>query len=230
MPSCKLYQLDAAASVKFLAPVLERLKSQGSLRYAELPDEKKTPLKVYFLESQKNEFGEMYSFELDEEIKLWSREQGEYSVSATVPIRAQFFAKDLSPLVCVFASRFNAVAFEEAMHRLCAAEIFLPIAFNLTEKSEAIRTNFVDVQGFRIEQLRDDKEKRASVGGTRLQSSGAWERYVTRMRGELVTVIVKVNGSYVRMASDGMLRFQAADDDVRLVRNLILELKRLGVM
>ena len=116
------------------------------------------------------------------------------------------------------------------MHSLCGETVFLPVTFNLTEKSEEIRTNFVDVQGFRIEELRDDKEKRASVGGTRLQSSGAWERYVTRMRGELVTVIVKVDGSYVRMASDGMLRFQAANDDVRLVRNLILELRRLGVM
>ncbi len=232
MVSCKLYRLDSKAALQTLPPLLERLQKEKALTYARTERNPETELKVYYGRSKENELGQWHEFYVDNELVLWSRQRGEYSVPVTFWVGVQFFTGNFSPLVAVFGSRYNSIAFENALRLLSGpdATLFLSVELDLTQKSEEIRGHFADVQRFKVERLRDDKEKLASIGGMRLQSSAAWDRYLQKMHGALTMVVVKYKDVYVKISEDGMLRFRAQADDVRMVRDIISELRALGVM
>jgi len=212
--------------------MLKDLQAKKSLTYGHVGDDANIPLKLYFLGSEENKHGQEFTFEVDKELVLWSRERGDYTVGVTVHVEVQFFKGDLSPLLAVFAGRYNAVVFADAIQELCEPDgpVFLPVEFDLTQRSEEIRTQFTDVLRFRAERLRDDKEKLASIGGVRLQTSKAWDRYLQTMKGELTMVVVKYKDAYVRIAEDGMFGFRGRTDNAEFVRDLVYELKRLGIM
>jgi hypothetical protein len=228
LPSCKVYRLNSA--VPGGANILNRIEREHRVQYGKLGENDDTPLCIYFDESRDNLQGRMAAYSFDRPIALANRDDGEYEVKVTVPTPIQFLGGDLSPLVGIFAGRSNSVSLADALNGLQGAPpILLPVNLDLTSKSDAIRSRFLEIKKFRAEKLKDDKERTASISGIKLEDSQAWTRYVQTMGGELTVLVVRYGSTYVQFANDGSLRFQSAADNSKFVVELIKELRSLGI-
>ena len=208
MASCKVYKLNPNKIVEF-DRIMENLigKEKEGIEYdsIEYKDEE-IQLFLYVVEKKENEFGIEYTVVMDDYFYSWNFKEGSFPVKISKTFQVQIYRKNLENFLSVFAPREYAIKFVDIINSLMPEEKMIWfVYFDLDGKKEEIKQKFPEIRRFSAEQIKNDHVKRASVGGTRLGDSQAWQRYIETFKGTLKRIIIKYKEIYISISSDGVI-------------------------
>ena len=116
-----------------------------------------------------------------------------------------------------------------------AAAVLLPAQLSLHSKETELRQAFGEVRRFSVADILNDPHVTDTrMGGTTLDHSDVYSKYVHKSGGRLTSIMFKWNGRSVMLAEDGRLlvysKFESEEEASRVVRNVIDVLKNLGLI
>ena len=207
MVSCKIYKLNPEMVIKF-DKILNDIKEKGKQgkQYSVLSD-KKITLNLYIIKSEENNFGISYNVIIDDYYYDWNYKDGFFPIKISKEFTFQIYRKvQLDNIICIYAPSYYSLLFANAIRNFFKDEKPLfNVFFKLDEKKDVIIKKYPEVKRFRVKNIKNDHEKRASIGGMRLENGHAWGRYVETLQGELTALIIKFKDMYVSISEDGII-------------------------
>lgn len=208
MVSCKIYKLNPNKIIEF-DKIMKNLieKKEEGIEYDSIDYKgEEIPLFLYVVEEKENEFGVEYTVVIDDYFYSWNFKEGRFPVKISKTFHVQIYRKNLENFLSVFAPREYAIKFVDIINGLLLEEKMIWfVSFDLDGKKEEIKQKFPEIRRFSAEKIKNDHVKRASVGGTRLGDSQAWQRYIETLDGMLRGIIIKYKEIYISISSDGVI-------------------------
>ncbi|MGC9086963.1 MAG: hypothetical protein ACP5IT_12295 [Thermoproteota archaeon] len=209
--------------------VKDIIASKGEYAYDKI-DEK--TLYFYIDNIQTMQHGKIIKVGVDKPFQVSNREEGKVLVKETVSLTVCFYDEinGISNILAVFGSGENVSSFKYAMRMIVSERVkeskqfpnlvvvppILPIGFRLKGKEKELSKYFSNIRELSAKNIKDLYVHRASIGGSFLEQSSEYQKYVraSDVSGDISYLGVTFKDRVIMLSSEGKIWTRQGKEEV----------------